>query len=237
MERSIVIKLGGSLLYDLNLNVRRDFMAKVQSWYLNNAKNYAFVIFVVGGGKISRHLVNQVETLVKNDMSKHRIGMEATRTNAAILAAVLGEGGSEVVIPATFGELLEKVVSHKSGCIVTGGFKAGWSSDMNAVVLADLLGLNKVYKLTNVDHIYTADPTDVPDASPIKDMDWKQYFKMFNISMEIANDAPNLHVPIGTHAAQFAVRKGISFFVSGGSNLEQMQDLNLVFESGTYVHP
>ncbi|WKZ30802.1 MAG: hypothetical protein QY318_03050 [Candidatus Dojkabacteria bacterium] len=237
MEKSIVIKLGGSLIYDLNLGINKELMKKLHSWYVAHGPEYNFIVFVVGGGKISRHLVSQVEDLAKDELSKHRIGMEATRTNAAILASVLGSSAGEILLPTSFGELLEFIVTNKRGTIITGGFKAGWSSDMNAAIVADIIGQNKVYKLSDIDHVYTADPKSNPDATPIQDLTWSDYFKMFNLSMENAHDAPGLHVPVGTHAAQFSVRKGLSFFVSGGKNLESQADLAAVFESGTYLHP
>lgn len=237
MEKSIVIKLGGSLLYDMNLNIKKDIMSKILNWYSANAGQYKYIVFIIGGGKISRHLVSQVKELVSDTTAQHRIGMEATRTNAAILAGVLGQGERDILVPTDFGELLEAVVSGNGGTIVSGGFKVGWSSDMNAAIIADVIGLKKIYKLSDIDHIYTADPDTNPDATPIQELSWSEYFKMFGISMEDSTDTPGKHVPIGTHAAQFCVRKGMSFFVSGGSKLNGESDLSVVFESGTYVHP
>jgi hypothetical protein len=48
---------------------------------------------------------------------------------------------------------------------------------------------------------------------------------------------PNANLPIDPICTQFCSKKGISMFVSGGDTLLQSNDLESVFESGTYVHP
>jgi uridylate kinase len=45
----IVVKLGGSLLYDDQLNLNRKVMDKVKEWYKRAVEQYDTVVMVVGG--------------------------------------------------------------------------------------------------------------------------------------------------------------------------------------------
>src|SRR5690606_30253362 len=89
MNRSIVIKVGGSLLYNTDLTLRTDFIHKIIRWYKDAKKKYDKVVLVTGGGKISRHLVRQVSQFSDNQQDLHKIGMSVTQTNAHILKTVL----------------------------------------------------------------------------------------------------------------------------------------------------
>lgn len=236
MSKSFVLKIGGSLIYDSEMRLNSSFFNKFVPWINEARSRYDHLVLIVGGGTMSRHLVEQVKPYAHNEKDLHRIGMEVTVTNAVILSSVIKE--ADVIVPKTLGEALEAVVGDKRQIIVTGGFKPGWSTDMDAAVMADIVDVDKVYKLSNIDSIYTKDPRNNPNARSIRDMSWREYFTQFGITMEgVPSDKPGLHVPIGTYASQFSARKGISFFVSGGDNIAKMNTLNEVFESGTFVHP
>jgi uridylate kinase len=237
MEQGIVIKIGGSLVYDLDNHIREVFFKQLAGWLDHSFTDYSIVVIVVGGGTMSRFLVEELEGLVNNESELHRIGMKTTQLNAQILSSFISEHKNKVINPDTFGESLEALVDRKYKYIVTGGYKEGWSSDMNAAIYADVLNYKKVYKLSNVDYIYSEDPNKSPDVTPITDMSWDEYFTKFNIAEGVSSHTPGLHVPIGAYAAQFAAKKGLAFFLSGGKSINNKDSFTKVFETGTFVHP
>ena len=106
---------------------------------------------------------------------------------------------------------------------------------MDAAIFADALGIDRFYKLSNIDHIYTADPNIDPKARLIKEIRWTEYDKLFGITSE-SKHIPNNNLPIDPYCANFCKKKKISVFVSGGETLDNATSLEEVFESGTFLH-
>ena len=105
---------------------------------------------------------------------------------------------------------------------------------MDAAVFADVLGLKEVFKLSDIDHIYTADPDKDPNAKPIEKITWVEYREIFGIT-DGDEHMPNAHVPISVECSRFCDRKGITFYVAGGDNLKRSKDLVDVFKTGTVI--
>lgn len=234
MRKDIVIRLGGSLLYNSNLELNIDMLSKLKSWYSRNKKKYNTVAIVIGGGKLSRHMNEKVGKYLKKDMYKHGVSMQITQTNSYIIKGFLDD--DDIFVPETLGAAYEKLIEEGPKVVVSGGLKEGWSTDMDAAVFADILGLERVYKLTNVDHVYTDDPNVNKDAKPLKSLSWKEFAEMFGITDTVYH-TPNKSTPIGADTVRFCAEKGIAFFVSGGKDLEETTNIENIFESGTFIYP
>jgi len=235
MKSAFVIKIGGSLLYDDELLINKKFLFKLLKWFEKARKEYKQIVIVTGGGKISRHLTNQLKTIVPRDEILHRIGMEATRMNSEILRGFLND--EDIYIPTSLGDAFEFLLTNDTGILITGGHKVGWSSDMDAAVFADILGTKIFYKLSNIDYVYTSDPKINPDALPIKDITWSKYMQDFGILPGMTQHTPGLSVPIGGFASQFCSQKGITIKLSGGDFLKGDEPLEYIWESGSTIHP
>jgi uridylate kinase len=98
------------------------------------------------------------------------------------------------------------------------------------------LEAGRVYKISNIDFVYDKDPKEYFDAKPIKDMTWKDYFKLFDITPG-EQHKPNGNMPLDVECVQFCSRKDISFFIAGGSTLEEIEDIGKILETGTFMHP
>lgn len=235
MQSSIVMKIGGSLLYNDGLIINRRFLLLFAKWYEKAKLQYKDIILVIGGGKISRHVTNQLLEITPTTEALHAVGMEATRLNAEILKAVLND--EKIFVPQSLGGAMEHILTGEGGTIVTGGHKVGWSSDMDAAVFADILDLDMFYKISNVDSIYTGDPAVDPTATPIKDYTWMKYLTDFGIVPGVTKNVPGFSTPIGSYAAQFCTQKGISVRFTGGNVWENVTELDELLTQGTFVHP
>lgn len=234
MKKSIVLKVGGSILYDHLLNVNFDLLKRVKSWYWDIKPNYDSIVLVTGGGGLSRSMEEKISSSIGGQENLHSIAMSLTQTNATMLAAYLED--PEIYVPKKLGDAYEYLLSDSGKCMVSGGLKIGWSTDMDAAVFADIVESGRVHKVSNVDYIYDKDPKEFFDARPIKDISWEEYFKMFKILPGQQHKA-NSHIPVDVQCSQFCSRKNISFHITGGSLLSDYENLKDILNEGTFLHP
>ncbi|MDD4382218.1 MAG: hypothetical protein PHE21_02645 [Candidatus Dojkabacteria bacterium] len=232
MGKNIVLKVGGSVMYDSALNVNVELFKKIKGWYLRAINEYNKIIIVTGGGELSRNIQKKVEGDIDDENSLHNIAMSVTQTNANMLAGYLED--PNIFLPKKIGDAYEYLLHNEKCTLVSGGLKIGWSTDMDSAVFADMIDENIVYKISNVEYIYDKDP-DIGVGNPIKEIKWLEYFKLFNIH-DGQNHIANKSIPIDVNCAQFCSRKDISFFICGGSNLVQRPNIEDVLKEGTLVH-
>ena len=234
MEKSIVLKVGGSILYDNMLNVNEILLKKVKDWYYRVINEYDKLVIVVGGGTLSRELQKKIANSVGGEDYLHNIGMSVTQTNATILHGYIED--PNIYLPKKLGDAYEYLWEEGKKIIISGGLKVGWSTDMDAALFADILNLKKVLKLSDIDYIYNQDPSNNPNALPIKDLSWEQYFELFNLSQDSVHEANN-SIPIDTECARFCLNKEISFLISGCKSLYEKEKVEEIFSEGTLIHP
>ncbi len=235
--KNLVLKIGGSLLYKEDLELNSLFLAKIRSWYINSKDIYKKIIIVVGGGRLSRELVRKSIDLLQSKDDQHGIGMKTTMLNAQLLKEILDDSDDEIIVPSKLGDIYEYILDNKKQVIITGGLKKGWSTDMDAAVFADTLGVDRVHKLSIIEGVYEKNPTEFPDNNKlIKSLSWKEYFKMFNIELEQTEHIPNLNIPIDVVCAQFCYERNLSYFITGGESIDPEKNLGAIFEDGTYIH-
>jgi uridylate kinase len=234
MRNSMIFKIGGSVIYDNALNVNDTFLSKLRDWYFGSKKNYEKIVMVVGGGSLSRDLQEKISDHIGGEEYLHSIGMSVTHTNANLLKGYIGE--SDIYIPQKLGEAYEALMEEGQQTIVCGGLKVGWSTDMDAAVFAEIIGESRINKISNIDYIYNKDPHFEKDATPIKDMTWDDYFELFDVQ-EGSNHSPNRSIPIDVECARFCSQKGITFWLSGGSRINDMEKFEDIISEGTLIHP
>ncbi len=235
VSKKIVIKIGGSLIYDDQLRLNVLFLAKLKKWIDVNIEYYDKIVMVVGGGKLSRYIQEKTEDQTQTDDDLHGIAMQVTVLNAQILKEIFDEKDSDIVVPKTLGELFEFAMDDHHKVIISGGLKKGWSTDMDAAICANSIGHRRVYKLSVIDGVYDKDPSLHPDAQFIKELSWQDYFEIFDIEAGYSTHKPNSRIPVDVQCAQYCKENGIDFFLSGGSGIEEVKDLGELFEEGTYI--
>ncbi len=227
---NIIIKIGGSLLYDESLSLNKVFLNKIINWSKSQGK-YKTIIFVVGGGKLSRFLVNQVQEDIQKDYLKHTIGMRITQLNATIFHSMFND--DEVKYFSSLDLLYDGVQNNQHKIVVIGGTKVGGSTDLVASEIAFNLGIGCVNKISNIEYIYTDDPKVNKDAKPLKNITWGEYIKIFYEDYADGHK-PGMSVPIDFKCSEFCKKNNISFRVSGGDNLEK-KEIDMILETGTVV--
>lgn len=204
-SKIVVLSLGGSLLAPPS-GVDSKFIKKFREMILDLVKNrYRFVI-VCGGGNTCRQYQTALKKAVPmNNIDLDWIGIYTTWFHANIIRRVFGKIAHAEMIsePA-------KKIKWTSKILVAGGWKPGWSTDFDAVKLAENIGADTVINLSNVDYVYDRDPK-MPGATKIEKMNWKDLQKIVGTKW-----SPGAHVPFDPIATKLGTRLGITLkFVKG----------------------
>ncbi|MHA1585307.1 MAG: UMP kinase [Promethearchaeota archaeon] len=157
-NRKIVLKVGGSLLFDANLQIREEIV-KNFAQILKDSKHIAAVI--VGGGKLARTYINAARILDANEALCDTFGIGVSRLNALLLITALGDRAFPEPITSVT-EAREKSLWNR--ILVSGGFIPGQSTTSVTFEIGESIGATDILILTNVDGIYDSDPNKNPSA-------------------------------------------------------------------------
>ncbi len=184
MPKTIVLSLGGSLIFPDNLD--RNFLinfGKTISRYIK--KNYNFAI-ICGGGKLARSMQESASRAKKmGNEELDWIGIYATKINAHLLKSVFRDSADDLIIS----DPTEKI-NFKKSIVIASGWKPGWSTDYDAVLLAKNLGTREIVNMSNVDFVYDKDPKKHADAKKIEKMGWHDYAALVSGKWKAGMNAP-----------------------------------------------
>jgi uridylate kinase len=213
-----VISLGGSIVAPEGVdgNFLTEF-AELVSDLLEEDKERRF-IFVVGGGGPARVWQNAYRTVCAGAVSDEEadwIGIMATRLNAQLVKAVLAKWCfQEVVTDPTVGGPISGRV------LVAAGWKPGFSSDNDAVLLAERFNAKTVINLSNIEKVYTSDPKKDPHARPLDRISWDDFRAMVGDTW-----IPGTNVPFDPVASRHAQELGLKVICAAGKNLENLKNI------------
>ena len=224
MPKTIILSLGGSLIAPekIDINFLKKFKKTIEKFV---RKNHRFVA-VCGGGAIARKFQKAAsgkKRITSRDLDW--LGIYATMINANIVKQVFGEMAESKIIQNP----TEKISSNKK-LILASGWKPGWSTDYDAVLLAKNLKAKTVINMSNVDYVYDKDPKKHKDAKKIGNICWKHYRQMVGDKW-----TAGLNAPFDPIAAKEAEKSGIKVIVIGKNlgNLEKL--LNRKKFNGTVI--
>ena len=211
--KTIVMSLGGSVIVPDKIDVSflKNFKKTIGKY---TAKGYKFVI-ICGGGKIARDYQKAASQIAKqsNDYLDW-LGVHATKMNAWLMKAVFGKDAEKLIVDDP-----RKKVRFTRNILIAGGWKPGWSTDYDAVLLAKNIGVKTIINMSNIDYLYNKDPKKYPDAKKIKNISWKQYRKISENKWKAG-----LNAPFDPVAAKEAEKSKLKVFIIG-KNFGNFEDL------------
>ena len=212
-----VISLGGSIAAPNGVDVDflKDFVSLIRS-FIEADSNRRF-IFVVGGGGPARQWQNAYREICGQvkDEEADWIGIMATRLNAQLIKAVMGDLCAQEVV--TNPGQVDPLTGH---VLVAAGWKPGFSTDYDAVLLAERFGADAVINLSNIEKVYTADPKTDPNARPIDKISWADFRSMVGDEW-----VPGKNVPFDPVASRHAEKIGLKVICAAGKNLENLKKI------------
>lgn len=208
---TIVISLGGSLIVPSELDI--GYITSFRSLILDHIKSRQNqVVIVCGGGAVSRKYQDAARALgVTSSDDIDQIGIEATKINASLVRSLFGRYAYPEVIynPTKKFKTAQQIVV---GC----GYKPGYSSDRDAVFLAQNFKAKTILNLTNTSFVYDKDPK-LPGAKPFTHLSWKEY-KLVVGDMWV----PGMNVPFDPVASKDAEKLKLKVIVMNGKNLDNL---------------
>ena len=139
-KETIIISLGGSLVApnEIDLGFLKNFKHTLQK-YLGARRFF----IIVGGGKIARIYQKALLEFGAKSNDRDWIGINVTRLNAEIIKQMFdGDSYPKIVTDPNI-----KVKTNKD-VIVGAGWKPGWSTDYDAVLIAKNHGIKTIINLT-----------------------------------------------------------------------------------------
>ena len=214
-NKTIIISLGGSLIVPEELDWRfiKNFKKTIEK-HIN--KGFKFVI-ITGGGKIARKYIAAAAKIDRiNNEDKDWIGIHATRMNGHFIRTIFRKN-AHLVINKNPNDTTN-FVNFKKNILVAAGWKPGFSTDYDAVILAKNLGAKQVINLSNIDHVYNKDPRKFSNAKKMKKISWKDYRKIVG---NVWN--PGMNAPFDPVASKMAEKLGLEVSIIGGKNLKNFE--------------
>ncbi|MBI5066053.1 UMP kinase [Candidatus Woesearchaeota archaeon] len=211
-QKLVILSVGGSLIVpeEININWLKQFK-KVIEKFTNSG--YRFII-IIGGGKTARKYQNAAKSVVKlASEDVDWIGIHSTRLNAHLLRTIFRSKAKHWIIknPNDKIKFNEKV-------LIAAGWKPGFSTDYDAVLLAKNFGAKKMANLTNIDYVYDKDPRKFKNAKPIKEISWENFRKIVGNKWD-----PGLNAPFDPVASREAQKLKLDVAIINGNDLKNFE--------------
>lgn len=209
-----VISLGGSIVAPDRVDSAfvKGFRDRITR-HLNGDRSLRFIL-VVGGGGLARAYQHAFREVVEDgsDEAADWIGVAATRLNGQLLAATFAQHCLDPVTIDPTGE-----VRFNGRVLVAAGWKPGFSTDYDAVLLAEKFEADTIVNLSNIPQVYTNDPKIDASAQPIEAMDWKSFRNLVGDRWQ-----PGKNAPFDPIASKKAAELGLRVIVAAGHELENL---------------
>ncbi|MFW9793194.1 MAG: UMP kinase, partial [Candidatus Thorarchaeota archaeon] len=153
-----VLKIGGSLLYDKDGQVRIDRLREYADSIKSLVKAGHSLVVVVGGGKPARIFISAARELGASEAQCDWLGIKLARNNAELLCAALGDLAYPKIID-DFDEL-EVAINLGGKIVLLGGMIPGQSTNAVAAAAAELIDADMIFNATNVDGVYDRHPEE-----------------------------------------------------------------------------
>lgn len=216
-HQTTIISLGGSMIAPEGVDVEflTEFHRRMALWLDEEAERR--VVLITGGGAPARVYQKAYRAIVPRPRTDLQdwIGIAATRLNAALVKAVFGElCPDEVVTDPT------APFDWTGRVLVASGWKPGFSTDFDAVVLAERFLARTVINLSNIAQVYTEDPKKNPLARPLGTVTWPEFQKIVGTEWN-----PGLNAPFDPVATKKAAELDLRVIVASGADLPNLDKI------------
>lgn len=216
-DAPIILSLGGSLIVP-NGGINTKFLKEFNKFIRKKVAEGRRFFIVAGGGSTTRHYQGAGKEILgritKDDLDW--LGIHATRLNAHLLRTIF----KDIAHPRIIDHYDEQYPRLVETVVIAAGWKPGWSTDYDAVLLARDYGATTVINLSNVEMVYTKDPRKFADAQPIEKTSWP-YFR----DLVGRRWTPGMNVPWDPIAAGEAEKIGLTVIILKGDDLTNLERL------------
>lgn len=217
MQTTKVVSLGGSLVApdDIAIDYLRQF-SRIVNDYLNKESDRRLII-VVGGGQLARRYQEAYRSLADGgkDDTADWIGIAATRVNAQLVKSLFEDRCVEDVVTNP-----TSVETFEGSVLVASGWKPGFSTDYDAVLLAEHFRAQVLVNLTDVAKVYSGDPRVDKSAKPLDSVSWGEFRGIIGSEW-----TPGKNSPFDPIAARKAHEMHLAVISAQGSDIENLRHI------------
>ncbi|MDR1894236.1 MAG: UMP kinase [Spirochaetales bacterium] len=214
MKDTKVISLGGSLIAPQGVDIPflQDFQTLIRNYLDQDPERR--LIFVTGGGGPARSYQEAYRRLVSapEEDQQDWIGIAATRLNGRLIQGIFSDYAPDPLVIDPSGE-----VPFTGRVLVAAGWKPGFSSDFDAVLLAQKFSAPQVINLSNIPRVYSGDPKKDPLAVPYDKMTFAQLQKLVGERW-----IPGNNVPFDPVATKKAGELGLTLIIAAGGDMKNL---------------
>lgn len=224
----VVISIGGSVLApDLDPDRVAAYASAIETLVADGCE----VGVVVGGGGVAREYIGAARDLGANEVQLDQLGIGATRLNARLLIAALGQAAT--LSPARqYDEAGEAL--RRGDVAVMGGVVAGQTTDAVAAAFAESVDADLLVYATSANGVYDVDPNLDSDAEQFTELTPGE---LVEIIVPMSRDA-GASAPVDLLAAKLIQRGGLRTVVLDGTDPDRIVDAVLRgAHSGTDIVP
>lgn len=175
---------------------------------------------VTGGGATCRHYQQAASIICGKkmaDIDLDWLGVHSTRLNGHLLRTIFRDIAYQYLIKH-YDMIDKKALDYK--VVIGVGWQPGWSTDYDAVLLAQDYNLDLLINMSDTDYIYDKDPDKSPDAKPLKKIKWDKIIKIMGKRW-----VPGQNVPFDPVAAQLAKKIGLRVINCDGRDLKNLDKI------------
>lgn len=212
-KKTFVLSVGGSLLVTAG-GIEIEFLKTFRAFIAKQVRAGNRFYLVVGGGMTARSYIKAaLEIAPLSQADRDWVGIGATRLNAQLLRAALGKIAHQEIVtdPAL------KIKTRKP-VVIAAGYKPGWSTDYDAVLMAKSNNIKTVINLSNIDYAYDKDPRRFKDAKKLENVSWPVFRKIVGNRW-----TPGLNAPFDPVASRAAAQAGMKVVIINGRNLDNLE--------------
>jgi uridylate kinase len=216
--KRIIISVGGSLVVPnggISTDFLRGFNDLIRTQLAQNHKRQFFL--VVGGGATARQYRDAGREVVGHELTHEDLdwlGIHATRLNAHLVRTVFQDIAHPYIIKHY--DIIRKVTEP---VVVASGWKPGWSTDYDAILLGEDYNVDTVINLSNISKLYDKDPNKYSDAKPIDKISWTDYRAIIGDEW-----TPGMHAPFDPIAAKKAQELKVKVVIMSGNDFENIEN-------------
>ncbi|MBP5156645.1 MAG: UMP kinase [Treponema sp.] len=233
-----VLSVGGSIIAPDGPDTEflEGFSRMIIDWLNGNPETR--LILVAGGGgpaRIYQKAFRELEGKLHDVAGKKLYDSEAEMNAAADWIGIMATRINAQLLKATFGSLCcqsividpTKVTDFTDRILVAAGWKPGFSSDNDAVLLAERFNASTVVNLSNIEKVYTDDPRTNPDAKPLDSISWADFRKMVGDEWK-----PGKNCPFDPIASKKAESMGLTVICASGHDIK---NIRAILDGNEYV--
>jgi len=225
-----VISLGGSIIVPdgVDFEFLNNFRRTIEAYLAEDEDRR--LILVCGGGGPAREYQKAYRRIMVEPAAEAQdwIGIAATRLNGELVRQLFAHHCPEKVVTDPTALTL-----FPGRIMVAAGWKPGFSTDYDAVMLAKKFQADTVINLSNIAQVFTADPKSDPEAKALESLTWDEFRKLVGHTW-----TPGKNVPFDPIATDLAAGSGLRVIVAAGRDLENLKkilaDENFI---GTTIEP